>query len=149
MKVILKQAIETLGEAGDIVTVKPGYGRNYLIPQGYAVLATPSTILNVKNEIENKEMKEAKSKKGLQLIADKLNSIKLTFEVKVGEDEKLFGSVTTQMISDELTDRGFKIEKKYISIDDTIKTVGNYFADIDFGDEITAKIKLKVVAEKE
>ena len=149
MKVILKQAIETLGEAGDIVTVKPGYGRNYLIPQGYAVLATPSTILNVKNEIEDKEMKEAKSKKGLQLIADKLNSIKLTFEVKVGEDEKLFGSVTTQMISDELTNRGFNIEKKYISIDDTIKTVGNYFADIDFGDEITAKIKLKVVAEKE
>ncbi len=149
MKVILKQAVETLGEAGDIVTVKAGFGRNYLLPQGLAVLATKSSMLSVKNEIELKEMKEAKSKKGLQLIADKLNSLKLTFAVKAGEDEKLFGSVTTQMISDDLAQKGFNVEKKHITLDDAIKSLGNHFAHINFGDEITAKIKLKVVAEED
>ena len=149
MKIILKQTVETLGEPGDIVTVKAGYGRNYLIPQGLGVLATKSSMLSIKNAIEQKEMKEAKSKKRLQLIAEKLNTIKLTFEVKVGEDDKLFGSVTTQMISDKLDEERLKVEKKYISIDDTIKSVGNYFANIDFGDDITAKVKLKVMTEKD
>ena len=149
MKIILIKSVETLGEAGDIVNVKPGYGRNYIIPKGLGILATKSTIKSIKKQIDQKEMKEAKTKKGLQLIAEKINSIKLTFDAKVGEDDKLFGSVTTQMISDKLAEGGLKVEKKYISIDDTIKSIGNYFANIDFGDDITAKVKLKVMAEKD
>ena len=149
MKIILKQSVEKLGEVGDIVEVKPGYGRNFLIQQGYGVLATKSSMLSVKNEIEQKEIREAKSKKGLQLIADKLNMLKLTFEVKAGEDEKLFGSVTTQMISDKLHEKRLNVEKKYISLKDSIKTLGNYFANIDFGDDISAKVKIKVIAEKD
>ena len=94
-------------------------------------------------------MKEAKTKKGLQLIAEKINSIKLTFDAKVGEDDKLFGSVTTQMISSELNKKGIKVEKKYILLEEAIKSLGNYFAIIDFGDDIQAKVKIKVVAEKE
>ena len=147
MKIILKQSVETLGKAGDIVKVKPGYGRNYLIPRGLGVLATPSMINATIQEIERKAIKEAKSKENLEIIANKLNTIKLTFSLKAGEDDKLFGSVTTQMISDSLNEKGYKVDKKYISVDETIKTLGNYSASIDFGDEISAKVKLKVIAE--
>ena len=147
MKIILKQSVDTLGKAGDIVKVKPGYGRNYLIPRGLGVLATPSMINATIQEIERKAIKEAKSKENLEIIANKLNTIKLTFALKAGEDDKLFGSVTTQMISDSLNEKGYKVDKKYISVDETIKTLGNYSAIIDFGDEISAKVKLKVIAE--
>ena len=147
MKIILTQSIDTLGKAGDIINVKPGYCRNYLIPKGLAVIATPVKIQAIKHEIEQKAIKEAKSKDSLQIIADKLNSIKLTFTLKAGEDEKLFGSVTTQMISDTLDEKGYKVEKKYITLNESIKSLGNHFAIVDFGDEITAKVKLKVNAE--
>ena len=149
MKIILKQSVETLGNAGDIVSVKPGYGRNYLIPQGIGVLATKSSIEATKNNLELKAMKEAKSKQDLQLVADKLNNVKLSFSLKAGEDEKLFGSVTTQMISSSLEDKGFTVDKKYISIEDPIKTLGNYFAKVDFGSGIEGRIKLKVISEQE
>jgi len=149
MKIILKQSVETLGDAGDIVSVKPGYGRNYLIPQGIGVLATKSSIEAIKNNLELKAMKEAKSKKDLQLVADKLNNIKLSFSVKSGEDDKLFGSVTTQMISSALEDKGFTVDKKYISLEEPIKTLGNYFAKVNFGSDIEGRIKLKVISEEE
>ena len=148
MKIILKESVERLGEAGDIITVKPGYGRNYLIPQGLGVLATKSSIQATENELEAKAMKEAKTQKELQLVADKLNSIKLSFSLKSGEDDKLFGSVTTQMISSELDSKGFSVDKKYISLEEPIKTLGNYFAKIDFGSSIEARIKLKVISEE-
>jgi len=147
MKIILKKTVESLGEAGDIVNVKSGYGRNYLIPQGLGIMANDNTIRMTQKMIEQKEIKDAKTKKGLELIANKLNSIKLKFALKAGEDEKLFGSVTTQMISSELIDQGYKVDKKYISLDEAIKTLGNYFATVDFGDNITSKIKIKVVEE--
>ena len=149
MKIILKQSVEALGAAGDIVNVKSGYGRNFLIPQGLGTLATAASIEATKNQIEQQAMKNAKSKNDLQLIADKLNTLKLTFSSKAGEDDKLFGSITTQMIADELNDKGFKVDKKYISVDKPIKNLGNYFATVDFGDSIDAHIKLKVVSETE
>ena len=149
MKIILKQSVETLGDAGDIVSVKPGYGRNYLIPQGIGVLATKSSIEAIKNKLELKAMKEAKSKKDLQLVAEKLNNIKLSFAVKSGEDDKLFGSVTTQMISSALDAKGFTVDKKYISLEEPIKTLGNYFAKVNFGSDIEGRIKLKVIPEEE
>ena len=147
MKIILKESVDTLGKAGDIVQVKSGYGRNYLIPKGLGVLATPSMINATMQEIERKAIKEAKSKENLEIIANKLNTIKLTFALKAGEDDKLFGSVTTQMISDSLNEKGYKVDKKYIAVDETIKALGNYSAIVDFGDDISAKVKLKVIAE--
>ena len=147
MKIILKETIDSLGKAGDIVDVKAGYGRNYLIPQGFGTIATPSAIESTRKAIEQKAMKDAKSKERLELIANKLNSVKLTFSLKSGEDDKLFGSLTTQMISEELESSGYKVDKKYIHLEEPIKSLGNYFALIDFGDDITAKVKLKVIAE--
>lgn len=148
MKIILKETVQSLGEPGDIVTVKSGYGRNYLIPKGLGILANDNTIRITQKMIEEKEIKDANTKKGLQLIADKLNSLKLKFSVKSGEDDKLFGSVTTQMLSEELMNQGYKVDKKYISLSDPIKALGNYFADVDFGEDVKAKIKIKVIAEE-
>ena len=92
-------------------------------------------------------MKDAKTKDDLQVVANKLNNVKLNFSLKAGDDEKLFGSVTTQMICTALEEKGFTIDKKSISIEESIKTLGNHFAKVDFGDNIEARIKLKVVAE--
>ena len=147
MKIILKENVESLGEAGEVVTVKAGYGRNYLIPKGLGIMANDSTIHATQKMIEQKEMKDAKTKKGLELIANKLNSIKLKCSLKAGDDEKLFGSVTTQMISTELINQGYKVDKKYIALEEPIKSLGNYFANIDFGDGIASKIKIKVIEE--
>ena len=147
MKIILKENVESLGEAGQVVTVKSGYGRNYLIPKGLGIIANDSTVQATQKMVEQQEMKDAKTKKGLELIADKLNSIKLKFSLKAGDDEKLFGSVTTQMISTELVHQGYKVDKKYITLEKPIKSLGNYFANVDFGDDITSKIKIKVIPE--
>ena len=147
MKIILKQTIESLGDAGEIISVSSGYGRNYLIPKGLGIIATKRTIKATKKLIEQQEIKQANTKKGLELISDKLNSIKLKFTLKAGEDEKLFGSVTTQMISNELIAKGYKVDKKHISLDESIKSLGNHFAMINFGDDITAKVKIKVEKE--
>ena len=147
MKIILRESVESLGKAGDIVVVKAGYGRNYLIPRGLAVLATESSIKAIEYEIELRAMKDAKTKDDLQVVANKLNNVKLNFSLKAGDDEKLFGSVTTQMICTALEEKGFTIDKKSISIEESIKTLGNHFAKVDFGDSIEARIKLKVVAE--
>ena len=148
MKIILTQSVETLGNAGDIVNVKPGYGRNYLIPRGLGVLATPSMVRATKQDIERKVIKEAKSKDNLQIIADKLNTVKLTFSLKAGEDDKLFVSVTSSMIAEEIINNGYSLDKKDIIIEDSIKTIGNHFVNIRLSAEINAKIKIKVSPEK-
>ena len=147
MKIILKETVELLGKAGEIVKVKPGYGRNFLIPKGLGVLATTSSVKAIENDLALKALKDAKSKEDLKFVADKLNNVKLNFSLKAGEDDKLFGSVTTQMISSALEEKGFSIEKKYISTEESVKTLGNHFAKVDFGDDIEARVKLKVVAE--
>ena len=100
-------------------------------------------------EIECRKQKEAKTRENLDALAIQLNKLSLKFELKAGEEGKLFGSVTTQMISSELNEKGFSVDKKYISLDESIKSLGNHFAIVDFGDSIEARIKIKVVAEKE
>tara|TARA_B100000029_G_C17511503_1_gene936442 strand:- start:738 stop:1184 length:447 start_codon:yes stop_codon:yes gene_type:complete len=147
MKVILVQSVENLGDAGDIVTVKNGYGRNFLIPNGFAVSANKKSIIGIQKDLERKELKEAKTIKGLTLLSEKLNKETLKFALKAGEDDKLFGSVTTQMISDELQNKGYSVDKKDIIIDDSIKSVGNHYVAIHLGENLDAKIKIKVKSE--
>ena len=147
MKIILTQSIETLGNAGDIINVKPGYCRNYLIPKGLAVIATPAKIQATKHAIEQKAIKEAKSKDSLQIIADKLNSIKLTFTLKAGEDEKLFGSITLQTVLDRLKEDGFEVLKKQVNLPSgPIKILGNDFiVNVSLHPEVSVTIPLKIV----
>ena len=148
MKIILLQTYENLGKVGEIVNVKPGFARNFLIPNKIASLATDQNIKALEVSIKAQETKEAKNRVNLEALSKKLNSLTLKFEVQVGEDEKLFGSVTSQMISDELAKQGYTIDKKEIELDDSIKELGNYKIVINLDYELETKIKIKVVAAK-
>tara|TARA_X000001036_G_scaffold428567_2_gene458532 strand:+ start:376 stop:822 length:447 start_codon:yes stop_codon:yes gene_type:complete len=148
MKVILLQSYEKLGKVGEIVNVKPGFARNYLIPNRIASIATVQNIKALEVFLKAQENKEAKNRSNLEALSKKLNSLTMKFEVQVGEDDKLFGSVTSQMISDELSNKGYTIDKKEIQLDETIKELGNYKIEINLGYDLDTKIKVKVVAAK-
>tara|TARA_B110000116_G_scaffold131378_1_gene114049 strand:- start:2740 stop:3186 length:447 start_codon:yes stop_codon:yes gene_type:complete len=146
MKIILLKSYEKLGKVGEIVNVKPGFARNYLIPNKIGSLATDQNIKALDVFLKAQENKEAKNRTNLEALSKKLNSLTLKFEVQVGEDEKLFGSVTSQMISDELENKGYTIDKKEIQLEEPIKALGNYKIEINLGYELDTKIKVKVIA---
>jgi len=148
MKIILLKSYENLGKVGEIVNVKPGFARNYLIPNKIASLATEQNIKALKVFLKSQENKEAKNRINLEALSKKLNSLTLKFDVQVGEDEKLFGSVTSQMIADELADKGYTVDKKEIVLEETIKELGNFKIAINLGYDLDTKIKVKVQAAK-
>ena len=145
MKIILLSDVENLGESGDVITVKPGYARNKLIPQGLALRASNRNIA-VANE--NKKVATAKLERenqALNFLAKKLSKVEITIEVKVGEEEKMFGSITNKDIHKELIDKGFEIEKNQISIEEPIKALGIYHINIKISKDITSDVKLYVI----
>ena len=148
MQVILREDINNLGSKNDIVNVKPGYGRNYLIPKGYAVLATPSAI---KVHEENKRQRahiEEKIKNDALELAGKLEGKSLTIGAKTSSSGKIFGSVNTIQIAEALEKEGFSIERKNIILrEDAVKEVGDYTATIKLHREVRVEISFKVVAE--
>ena len=148
MKVILNIGIDGLGTEGEIVSVKDGYARNYLIPRGMAKNATKINVEAIKKEIEQRQIQEAKTRENLESLIKQLNKVSLKFELKAVEDDKLFGSVTSQMIADAIYDKGYKIDKKEIIIPEPIKSLGKPFVMIRLGSELEAKVKIKVVSEK-
>tara|TARA_B100000945_G_scaffold320925_1_gene332789 strand:+ start:1713 stop:2159 length:447 start_codon:yes stop_codon:yes gene_type:complete len=148
MKVILNIGINGLGTEGEIVSVKDGYARNYLIPRGMAKNATKINVETIKKDIEQRQIQEAKTRENLESLIKQLNKVSLKFALKAGEDDKLFGSVTSQMIADAIYDKGYKIDKKEIIIPEPIKSLGKTFVMIRLGSELEAKVKIKVVSEK-
>ena len=148
MKVILLQTNETLGEIGEIVNVKSGYARNYLIPQKIATIATKENIAYYTQWIENQKIKEAKSRENIQLLSKQLDKMTLKFSLKAGDNDKLFGSVTSQMISEEIEKLGYSVDKKEIILEDSLKEIGNHFVHVDLGEDLKPKIKIKIKAEK-
>ncbi len=147
MKVILKKSMERLGGYGDEVTVAGGYGRNYLIPKGIAIEATPGNLRQLNSEKEAYLKKEAAKKADAQKHADKLSLVSLSFAKKVGEEGKLFGSVTAHDIEVELKAQGFELERKAIQLDDHIKTIGSHIVTIKVAPEVNAEITVEVVNE--
>ncbi len=147
MKVILKKDLESIGKLGEIVEVKDGYARNYLIPQGIALKADKKNIKLLETETRQMELRLNKDKKSAEKLAEQLNKISCTAAVTVGEEDKVFGSVTTQDISDLLKDKGFDIDRKKILLDESIKALGIYTIPIKLHTEVEAKIKLWVVKE--
>ncbi|KAA3621948.1 MAG: 50S ribosomal protein L9 [Flavobacterium sp.] len=148
MELILKKDVENLGFTDDLVTVKNGYGRNYLIPQGYAVLATPSAKKVLAETLKQRAFKEQKVIEDAQKEADKLNDIELKIAAKAGEGDKLFGSVTNGDLAEALEKEGVTIEKKFISIaGGSIKRTGNYEASIRFHRDVVSNFSFDVVAE--
>ncbi|MBE37253.1 MAG: 50S ribosomal protein L9 [Flavobacteriales bacterium] len=150
MEVILKKDIENLGFLDDVVKVKAGYGRNYLIPNGLAVLATTSEKKILQENLKQKEQKNQKIIEELDSVKTKIESLELKIKSKVGEDQKLFGSVTTASIAAELKKEDIDVEKKYIMINgvNIIKTIGSFSATIRLHRGLTANLSFEVVAEK-
>ena len=148
MKVILNKTIDDLGTEGEILVVKDGYARNYLIPKGWAKQATKVNIVAIQKDIENKQKKDAKTRENLEALGKELDKLSLKFTLKAGEEGRLFGSVTSQMIVDAIAEKGYTVEKKEVEMDETISHVGKYFVNVKLGHGFTGRIKIKVSAEK-
>ncbi len=148
MEVILKKDVENLGFTDDLVTVKSGYGRNFLIPQGHALLATPSAKKMLAETMKQRAFKEKKAVEEAQKEADKLNALELKITAKTGEGDKLFGSITTADVAEALGKEGVTIEKKYISVaGGNVKRTGQYEATIRFHRSVVTSFNFDVVAE--
>ena len=148
MEIILKKDVSGLGEKGEIVTVKKGYARNFLIPQGYAILATPSAKKVHEENTRQRAHKEEKVKQEAEEIAQKLADVKLTLGAKTSSSGKIFGSVNTIQIAEALKNEGYDIDRKNISIEgDQVKEVGKYIAQIKLHKEVKAEIEFEIVAE--
>ena len=147
MKILLSQDVENLGQMGDIVNVKDGYARNYLIPQRKAIPATEQNILSIQAAAEKRKEQEAKKRADLNALAERLNKLTVKFTLKAGEDDKLFGSVTSQMIVDAVNSKGYELKKKEIVLLEPIKNVGNHFVNVKLGQEEESRIKIKVQAD--
>jgi len=147
MEVILKDDVKGLGFKNDIVDVKPGYGRNYLIPQGIAVVADKSNKKVVAENIRQASHKAEKVKLDAQAIADQIGDMVLDLPAKVGESGKIFGAVTTTQLSDALRARGIEVDRKKISFDQEVKAAGDYTASIVLHKEVKHQVRFRVVAE--
>ena len=146
MKIILLKSVRGLGDPGDVVNVKSGYGRNYLIPNQMAIYADKSNINKIEYQIQKSKELEAQRVTDLTKIADKLNKVTLKFELQTGEEDKLFGSVTNQMIVDQLLEAGYNIEKKDIDIPEPIKTIGRHQINVHLHKDVSSQVKIKVKA---
>jgi len=149
MEVILIRDMENLGKVGDIVKVKDGYARNYLIPSGIALPATKSNIARVKNELQSLRKKAERQIARFKELAEKLNTTRITIEHEAGEEGKLFGSVTTSQIEKALHDAGFEdIEKRQIVLEKPIRETGTYEVKIHLFKDIDATVTVDVVPLK-
>jgi large subunit ribosomal protein L9 len=147
MKVVLRKDFETLGEAGQVVAVKDGYARNFLIPRGIAYEASSrnlSVVSEAKRQAEHRQIREQKQAEDL---AGKLSQVSITATVAVGEEDKIFGSVTSQEISRLLAEKGFEIDRRKIVLDEPVKTLGVFEIPVKLHAKVEAKIKLWVVKE--
>ncbi|RPD98691.1 50S ribosomal protein L9 [Aureibaculum marinum] len=148
MELILKQDVANLGFTDDVVTVKNGYGRNFLIPQGYAVLATPSAKKVLEETLKQRAYKEAKVIKEAEASAKKLQELEIKIPAKVGAGDKLFGSVSSADVAEAISKAGVEIEKKYVSVlGGLVKRLGTYEAKIRLHREVIVDFPFDVVAE--
>jgi len=147
MKVILRKEHEKLGQVGAVVDVKDGYARNFLIPKGIAYPATDGNMRALDEEKKQAERRSSKEHKASQKLAADLEKVSITLQMKVGEDEKLFGSVTSQMIADALKEKGFELDKRIIDLEEPIKALGIYTVNVKLPQNITGKVKVWVVHE--
>lgn len=147
MQIILTQDVDNLGKAGEVVTVRPGYGRNYLVPRGLAVSATVRNKNRLDHDKKLIERKVAKERARATDVASRLNGMTLQFERIVGEDEKLFGSVTNRDIADQLKRAGVELDHRTIQLDQAVKALGKYEVPIRLSAGVTATLKFWVVGK--
>ena len=147
MKIILRQDYENLGKAGDIVAVKAGFARNYLLPKKVAYPAKPNFVRMLEEENRQKQQRQRKEKKQAKELAEKLGTVSVTISVSVGEEDKMFGSVTNQDIAAALKEQNYEVDRRTIVLDEPIKALGIYSVPVKVYPEVEANIKVWVVKE--
>ncbi len=147
MKVILTEDVDGLGQQGEVVTVKNGYGRNYLIPKGLALVATDSVIRHqqeLRRQAAHKLLRKKEDAESLQKLIEK---DEIVFQARVGEDDRIFGTVTAQQVAVKLAAKGFEVDRRKIDVED-IRTVGVFTGSVKLHPEVTAKLKIRVESEE-
>jgi large subunit ribosomal protein L9 len=147
MEIILRQAVENLGKPGDVVKVKSGYARNYLLPHGLAFEATPGNLKRIQQERDRLEAAENERRGAAQGVAEKLEQVSLTFSARVGEEGKLFGSVTASDIAQQLETQGFRVEKRQIDLHEPIKALGVYRVPIRLHADVKPEVRVWVIKQ--
>jgi len=147
MNIILTQDVPNLGKAGELVSVRPGYGRNYLLPRGFAVSASAANKQQLEHNRQQIEKRVAKERATAGALAERLNGMTLQFERMVGEDEKLFGSVTNRDIADQLKKANLEVDHRWIELDQPIKALGKYEVPVRLQAGVIATLKFWVVGK--
>ncbi|MCB0729407.1 MAG: 50S ribosomal protein L9 [Ignavibacteriae bacterium] len=147
MKVILRKNFDQLGKIGDLIDVKDGYARNFLLPRQIAYIATKGNIRALEEEKQQLAKKEVKELEAAKILAAELENVSITIPVKVGEEDKIFGSVTSQMIANALKEKNYNIDKRNIDLEEPIKALGIYSVNVKLHSEINAVVKTWVVRE--
>jgi large subunit ribosomal protein L9 len=147
MKLILREDVENLGKGGEVVDVKPGYGRNFLLPRGLAVAANPRNVRELDHQKAVASAKAAKQKASAQAVAKRLSDTPVTLKRKVGEQDKLYGSVTALDVAEALAARGLSIDRRSIDLAEPIKSLGEFDVPVKLHSEVVGKVKVTVEAE--
>ena len=147
MEIILRQAIENLGHPGDVVTVKNGYARNFLLPRGFAYEATPGNLKRIAAERGRLEAAENERRETASELAKRLEEVQLTFTARVGEEGKLFGSVTSADIAEQLAAQGFTVERRLIDLHEPIKALGVYRVPVRLHADVKPEIRVWVIKQ--
>ena len=147
MKLILREDVPNLGRGGEVVEVKPGYGRNFLLPRGLAVAATPRNVRELEHQKQVAAAKAAKMKASAEAVAKRLADTPVTLKRKVGEQDKLYGSVTAMDIAEALATRGLSVDRRSIDLVEPIKTTGDFEVPVKLHSEVVGKARVKVEAE--
>jgi len=147
MQLILKQTVDNLGEEGDVVKVKPGYGRNFLLPQGMAITATKGNLAQLAIEKVAIDARKKQQRDEAEGLAAKLEACVITIEKRVGDENKLYGSVTSSDLADKLAEQGLVVDRRKIVLDEPIKTIGEHSATVKVGYQVTAKVKVNIIPQ--
>jgi large subunit ribosomal protein L9 len=145
MKVILREDLDNLGKCGDVIEVKNGFGRNYLLPRNLAIPATKGNLKSIGEVTEQKELRDKKYRREAERIKDRIEKISCTAEVNVGEEDKMFGSITSAIIVGLLKNEGVEIDRRKIMLDEPIKNLGVYTIPVKIAPDVVANLKLWVV----
>ncbi len=146
MEVILNESIESLGKAGDIVNVSDGYARNYLIPKGIAIVANKKNLVQIEKQRAAILERAAKVRQEYEALAEQLSKLDIEIPVKVGEEEKLYGSVTSMDIARAIEEKGYQVDRKKIVLPEPIKALGEYEIPVKLSPDVTATVKVRVVS---
>lgn len=148
MQVILRDRLENLGNAGDVVDVKPGYARNYLIPKGLAYEASPANVRRMEAEKAAQGRRDAETLNEARQRASSIEGVSLTFHARAGQEGKLFGSITNGDIADKLAEQGVQIDRRAIELDEPIKSLGVHSVPVRLHPQVRPEIKVWVIAEE-